>query len=205
MKTVKYLLLFLFISTSASAQTDVSGHITTNTTWTLAGSPYRVTGDVYIDNGKTLTVDPDVIVRFNSNRYMYVYGMLIANSATFTSHRDSTGGTPSPNDWKSIYINNGGNANFTGCSIAYGSPNIYVYNGTLTFTGGIVKNSYNKNVQLRNGTVNIDNSSLYFDSPTSNRYNFYSDGGSSTVDINKTEIYNAQYNVFLSKTGTVII
>ncbi|KPK92937.1 hypothetical protein AMJ80_06240 [bacterium SM23_31] len=205
MKTVKYLLLFLFISTNASAQTDVSGHITTNTNWTLVGSPYRVTGDVYVDNGITLTVDPDVIVRFNSNRYMYVYGMLIANSATFTSHRDSTGGTPSPNDWKSIYINNGGNVNFTGCSVAYGNPNIYVYNGTLTFTGGTVKNSYNKNVQLRNGIVNIGNSSLYFDNPTSNRYNFYSDGGSSTVDINRTEIYNAQYNVFLSNTGTVII
>lgn len=205
MKTIKFLLLFLFFYTNALAQTNVSGTISADSTWTESGSPYIVTGNVTINNGVTLTVDPDVIVRFNSGRYLYVYGALNANSATFTSYRDSTGGSPSPGDWRAIYINNDGTANLTNCTVSYGNPNIYVYNGALTFSGGTVKNSSYRNIQLRNGTVNIDNSSLYFDNPTSNRYNFYSDGGSSTVDINRTEIYNGQYNVFLSNNGTVTI
>ena len=205
MKTIKYLLLFLFFYTNALAQTNVSGTISTDSTWTIAGSPYRVTDNVYLDNGATLTIEPDVIVRFNSGRYLYVYGTLNANSATFTSYRDSIGGSPSPGDWRSIYINNDGTANLTNCTVSYGNPNINVYNGTLVFFGGTVKNSSYRNIELRNGTANIDNSSLYFDNPTSNRYNFYSDGGSSTVDINRTEIYNGQYNVFLSNNGTVTI
>lgn len=208
MKTIKYLLLFLFFYTNALAQTNVSGTISTDSTWTITGSPYRVTGDVYIDNEVTLTVEPSVIVRFNPGCDLYVYGTLNATSVTFTSHRDSTGSTPSPGDWRSIQIGSSsynGVATFTNCTVSYGYENIYVYNGTLNFSGGFLKNPSSKNIRLRNGIVSINNSSLFFDNPTSNRYNFYSDGGSSTVDINRTEIYNGQYNVRLSNAGTVTI
>ena len=46
--------------------TDVTGTIAVNTTWNLAGSPYIVIGDITVNNGVTLTVDPNVIVKFNS-------------------------------------------------------------------------------------------------------------------------------------------
>lgn len=47
---------------SAAASTPVSGPITADTTWTLANSPYTLTGDVTVQNGATLTIEPGVEV-----------------------------------------------------------------------------------------------------------------------------------------------
>ena len=40
--------------------TDVSGEISQDTTWTLSGSPYIITGDVTVNGGYTLTIEPGV-------------------------------------------------------------------------------------------------------------------------------------------------
>ena len=49
----------LFIHAAATA-TDVSGD--QSGTWTPAGSPYRLVGDVRVPPGATLTIEPDVVV-----------------------------------------------------------------------------------------------------------------------------------------------
>ena len=46
--------------------TDVEGPILTDTTWTLARSPYNITATVQIAEGVTLTVEPGVIVNGNN-------------------------------------------------------------------------------------------------------------------------------------------
>ena len=76
-----------------NAQTNVSGNITTNTTWTVSGSPYVLTGDIRVRGGATLTVESGVQVNLG-NRYFYVgyydywgsseSGMLQATGVTFT-------------------------------------------------------------------------------------------------------------------------
>lgn len=48
---------------SMMAQTTVSGGIFTNTTWTLAGSPYHVVDDVILFDSYTLTIEPGVLVQ----------------------------------------------------------------------------------------------------------------------------------------------
>jgi hypothetical protein len=45
--------------------TNVSGHLTTNTTWTTSGSPYVVTSNLFVDAGVTLTINPGVIVKLS--------------------------------------------------------------------------------------------------------------------------------------------
>lgn len=60
------------------SQTDVSGNITTNTTWDLAGSPYTLTSDINIADSITLTIDPGVEVEGESHR-LTVWGFLVAN------------------------------------------------------------------------------------------------------------------------------
>ncbi|MBS4199065.1 hypothetical protein KHA93_05265 [Bacillus sp. FJAT-49732] len=57
----------------ASTGTNVIGAINQNTTWTKAGSPYSLTGDLYIAKGIKLTVEPGVTINGNNLR-MKVYG-----------------------------------------------------------------------------------------------------------------------------------
>jgi len=52
------------------AQTKVSGNITTNTTWTRAGSPYNLTSNVIVDNGSTLTIEPGAVVEAKGHVYL---------------------------------------------------------------------------------------------------------------------------------------
>jgi hypothetical protein len=46
----------------ARASTPVAGPITSDTTWTAANSPYTLTGDVTVQGGATLTIEPGVEV-----------------------------------------------------------------------------------------------------------------------------------------------
>ena len=49
----------------AQSGTDVSGVISSNTTWTQADSPYLLTGPVTVNNGVTLTIQAGVTVNFS--------------------------------------------------------------------------------------------------------------------------------------------
>jgi len=83
MKPKFYLIIAIFFFSSlAKAQTEVSGHITENTTWTISNSPYLITNDLYVDNGITLTIPAGVVVKFqyqsidNYKRRLLVNGTL---------------------------------------------------------------------------------------------------------------------------------
>ncbi len=71
LKVTALSLLFLLVTTVA--QTNISGTISSDSTLSLAGSPYIVTGNVTLNNGYTLTVEPNVEVRFNSGTRFFVY------------------------------------------------------------------------------------------------------------------------------------
>lgn len=51
----------------------------TNTTWTVANSPYYIEGFVNINNNVTLSIEPGVSVRFNGYYGIDVYGILNAS------------------------------------------------------------------------------------------------------------------------------
>jgi hypothetical protein len=58
---------------------NVSGTISIDETWTLANSPYLVTGDISISDEVTLTIEPGVVVEFNSSlRDIFVFGNIQA-------------------------------------------------------------------------------------------------------------------------------
>ncbi len=112
MKRLNYYLALLFIPFLAvtlpavvSADTEVSGIISTDTTWTLSDSPYIVTGSVLVNSGITLAIEPGVIVKFNGNVSLQIGGTLIArgtgtDNITFTSNQPA----PAAGDWGYIFF-----------------------------------------------------------------------------------------------------
>ncbi len=107
MKKLLTLIAMLIIgltSNPMNAQTNVSGLISSNTNWTIANHPYIVTGNILVNNGVTLTIEPGVIVKFNSGLSMQIDGELLAqgtssNKITFTSNTADTAGA-----WGYIYF-----------------------------------------------------------------------------------------------------
>ncbi len=96
------------------ANTNVSGPILADTTWTLVDSPYIVTGSVLIGGGATLTIEPGVVVRVNADLGIQVGspegfgpGTLLAQGTPaqpirFTSN--AAPGTQAPGDWIHIFF-----------------------------------------------------------------------------------------------------
>lgn len=88
----KYFSSFLFVFLlvvlqTTSAQTPVSGGIYSNTTWTLANSPYLITSAIVVFPGNTLTIEPGVKIKVQANinqtsgisdTYLEIRGNLVA-------------------------------------------------------------------------------------------------------------------------------
>ncbi|MFC1800354.1 right-handed parallel beta-helix repeat-containing protein, partial [Candidatus Eisenbacteria bacterium] len=104
--------LILLCVGSAVALTEVYGTIYADSTWSIAGSPFIVTGDVTIANDATLTIDPGVVIRLNSSRSMQVNGVLevlgeLGSPVVFTSYRDDLyggSGGAVQGDWGRLWL-----------------------------------------------------------------------------------------------------
>lgn len=150
MKRIVILILSVFfLSALPSEATNVSGVISTNTVWNLAGSPYIVTSYITVNNGVTLTVESGVTVKFNDGQYMLVYGTLNATGAVFTSNNAS----PTPGIWS--YIQTGGTTAtdvgtvfMSGCQVLYAST-FSVYRGKATLTNTDLLNSSANGVNIQ--------------------------------------------------------
>ena len=200
-------LTILFMLATTVAQTNITGTISQDSTLTLANSPYIVTGTLKLNNGYTLTVEPNVEVRFNSGTRLYVYGNLVANSAVFTSYADVSGGTPAKGDWGNIQIGdyyNTGSAHFSNCQIKYGGgadySNLYVYKGSATLdTTSISQSKYGGINTATNATVNL----LGSDIANCADIGIYVQNGV-TVNIENTTIQSCDWPIRYDATGSVI-
>ena len=101
------IILMLVVYFTAQGQTNATG-VYSNTTWSLSGSPYIITGTVTVFPGVTLTIQPGVTVSFSTNAQLEIrQAALIAlgtssDSITFTSNGASTTGS-----WNEINLNGG--------------------------------------------------------------------------------------------------
>jgi len=97
--------VLLMMGGNAKADTVKQGVINADETWTLPESPIWVEGDIDIQNGAHVTIDPGVEVRFNGSYYLAIMdGALIADGdvtagIVFTSN-DTV--APAPGDWLTI-------------------------------------------------------------------------------------------------------
>lgn len=226
-----YWIIGLLVSTiSVFGQTNVSGGIYQNTTWTLAGSPYIVTGSIVVFPGKTLTIEPGCEVRFtadysfNTGNYQYleIRGSLIAigtdvDRIKFTSSDTSDGFS----NWLGINIkaSQGGNVqldrfellnSFYGIYIDLAQPGV-----SYSFTNSKFKNN-NYAIQL-NADMNYTNclfeknnvgqaSQIVYGSITANNCvfneNFCSFSWSNYININNC-FFSGNMNNIVGSPGTI--
>ena len=148
----------------AAAVTHISGTTyTSNTTWTLSGSPYVIDGNVSVASGATLTIEPGVIVKFNGTfRTLGIDGSLQAvgtssSRITLTSIQDdaiggATGGdgatSGSPGQWYHLSVGSSGTVNLDYADVRFGGWGFANYtNGAVWVTSG--------------GSVTMDHSTVY--------------------------------------------
>jgi parallel beta-helix repeat protein len=114
----------VFLSSNIEANTVIPGVvITADATWDLAGSPYYIEGDVYVENAADLIIEAGVEVRFNGSYSLCIgNGTLTAigdasNKIWFTSNFSS----PGVGNWESIKVNSTGRIDLNYCNITYGN------------------------------------------------------------------------------------
>ena len=134
MKCSFTILFFLFNYYCIKGQTYVSGGIFTNTSWTLAGSPYLVSDTLVVFQNVTLTIEPGVTVKLDSQAYFEVRGSLIStgtinDSIEFTSNYPQS---TSQQYWWVLYINAslGGKGEFNYSKFEFASTAISLGFGT---------------------------------------------------------------------------
>ena len=175
-------------TSAASTVIPSSTHITTDTEWTTAGSPYVITNYLTVDSGVTLTVDPGVVVKFELSSFgeLNVFGALVADGTsgapiTFTSYADDSAGgdtngngssSGSPGDWYSIVFLDSGTGDLDHVSVKYGGW------GSPAYAYGAVQTQDSASLAV--------NHSLF----TQNEAAGVNGGPSSTVSISASEFSN---------------
>lgn len=92
-------------SASVFAQTTISGAVNTNTHWTVSNSPYLISGNVAVQNGAKLTVDPGVTIYMGPNANLTVESGGIQASGRpeqiirILSDKQRLGQAVNPGDW----------------------------------------------------------------------------------------------------------
>jgi hypothetical protein len=124
--------------TAVSAPTNgVSGSIAQDTTWRAADSPIIVVGDVTVNLGVTLTIQPGVQVLFSSGTLLTVNGQLLAEgdetNRLLFSRAPGNSGT-----WGGITVNGGP-----------GSPETRIRHAHIEFNSGTA-------INVPGGTVWLD-------------------------------------------------
>lgn len=162
---------FLLVIPHASAATNVAADVVSDTTWTVADSPYIISNSIRVAEGTTLTIDPGVIVQFEYGTEIGVDGSLVANGTAdqlihITSISDKTlvvdesdtdesesieeeGDEefefifePFAGDYAGFVFLDGSSGTFTNTEIRYASTAILSTNATLTFNNSSILNTY---------------------------------------------------------------
>ena len=141
--------------------TYVEGEITQDTVWTLVDSPFVVSNDVIVYPGVTLTIEPEVEVRFGGNFSLIIKGALIANGAEnklikFTSEKEE----PEAGDWASIKFEGSQSSSLRYCVIEYGTNGITLENGMLNIQESVIRLNSENGIEIMNGTVEVKNNEI---------------------------------------------
>ena len=146
-----FLTFFLFLTIGLCAYTDHSGNISSNETWTAQTGPHRINGDITVDDGATLTINPGATVYFYGNYSLNINGTLIADGTggqiTFDYYNQTF---HDPGEWNKIRFSSVDNdCLMLNCDIKYGGSvdamivinncqdRVTIQNSTLSYSASI--------------------------------------------------------------------
>ncbi|MBI4722718.1 MAG: right-handed parallel beta-helix repeat-containing protein [Candidatus Stahlbacteria bacterium] len=170
----------MFGATMVKADTNVSGHITVNTVWDTTGSPYIVTGDVTVDSGVTLTIEPGVVVMLDSAKSIMVNGTLNAIGSVADSIIISAQDTTQK--WQRIWFKSASRCSLKYCRIEY-ARNSAIYNegtGPIYIEHNTISNNSGSSIYNNGGSATIVNNTISNNSAASGG-GIYNDGGTTVI------------------------
>ena len=141
--------------------TYVEGSITQDTIWTLVDSPFVVSKNITVCSSATLTIEPEVEVKFGGAFSLIVEGRLVADGTedkmiTFTSNRYE----PEAGDWGIIEFNGTDSSSLMHCIIEYGTNGITVENGTVNIQNSRVSFNSENGIMITNGSVTVKDNKI---------------------------------------------
>lgn len=196
--------------------TYVEGPIKQDTVWTLVDSPFVVSKDVIVYPNVTLTIEPEVEVKFGGNFSLIVEGRLVAKGTkdrmiTFTSNRDE----PEAGDWLAIELKGTHLSSLTYCVIEYGTNGTAVYEN-LDIQNSLVRHNSENGIMIKDGDVEVKNNEIVNNSMsgiyiaggnqvTVQNNNIMSNGDGITLTGNLTLGINIHQNKILSNRQSGIL
>ena len=199
----KYLIFVLFFfAITVYADTDISGSINSDTTWSSVNGVYILRGSVTVPADVTLTIDSGTIIKFQNggSGVLNVYGSLVVHGSPldavyFTSllddfvggdtNGDATSTLPLAKDWQGIYFypDSSGDLDYT--VVRYAESGGYGYGDFVAIEndGGIVNINHStiergkhRGIWQKSGEIKIENSII-----SDHDYGFIADNGTTTI------------------------
>ena len=68
MKAIKFIVCLIVAQSfiTIQAQTEIEGGVVSGT-WLKSNSPFKINGDIYIESGNMLTIEPGVLIEFQDH------------------------------------------------------------------------------------------------------------------------------------------
>ncbi|MCB0805704.1 MAG: right-handed parallel beta-helix repeat-containing protein [Bacteroidales bacterium] len=200
MKKVTTVILIFLLAFSAISQTVISGGDIEGT-WTSDGNPYLIEGNMVIEPGERLDIDPGVKIVFTGPYIIEVFGRLDAtgtpnDSITFTTSDTSGFATNSYNGWSGMVFYGPTNtpndfSYLKYCNVEYSSLSgvaCFTYSNLKISHSTIRKNKFSGINLMDVSDISVDNSiisnnggegiNVSFSSPMVNDFIVKGNGGS---------------------------
>ena len=206
-----FLFLILLAPISrVSAATNVNGDISTDTAWSLAGSPYLVTTPITVIEGVTLTINPGVVV---NGQGVSVLGHLVANGNTahpVTFNNSYLDLFNANNDSSLSFINFSSGSNFLSHSSALSVSNLnfsnsgglQLYSGSSLGVSHLVFNNILGDAIGLYGSSHLVADSINMDTVGGNAIGLY---GGSIATISDASINNIAHDAIGLYQGSSLI
>ncbi|AKT39091.1 right-handed parallel beta-helix repeat-containing protein [Chondromyces crocatus] len=194
------LALSVGLTRSAAAQTTIPGGNVINQTWTTAGSPYVVQGDIVVPAGATLTIEAGTQVHFTSSDgqvsgvdtarvEMTVRGTLNVNGTAASPVVFQASSGSSPGSWYGVRADQASTVlNTSYLEVRHARFGVHVSNGEQTLTRITARNNTNGIYFAEGGSGSVVDSVIR-DNSNDGIYAGVLAGSTASVDVVGSTLY----------------